>query len=177
MKSLKELRTQLGLTQQDLAEYLRVARSNVAKAEGGSRSLPSAALIKVGQIINYMTTASYFKSVEERSCMSESESGWHKANCALRLQVCTYNMAILERRLISLETIYSQNVKLYAVLNQQQCTSPSEEHGRLVRLKRVERKLHESSLLVQENIKERIHMLNAEAQYLNQFLIKNSSDL
>jgi transcriptional regulator with XRE-family HTH domain len=50
MKGLKNIREKLGLSQQDMAHWLGISRSLVTLVELGSRSLPSAALIKLSEL-------------------------------------------------------------------------------------------------------------------------------
>jgi len=50
MNGLKNIREKLGLSQQDIAHWLCISRSLVTLVELGSRSLPSAALIKLSEL-------------------------------------------------------------------------------------------------------------------------------
>ncbi|GAB4403087.1 MAG: hypothetical protein OHK0053_27620 [Microscillaceae bacterium] len=49
--TLYQLRMALGFSQQDLADYLGLSRSMVALCENGHRSLPTAALLRLNDLV------------------------------------------------------------------------------------------------------------------------------
>ena len=65
MTSIKKQRLSLGVTQQELADYLDISRSHLAMAEGGHRELPLTAQAKLSALRRNMTgDASVFINAE-----------------------------------------------------------------------------------------------------------------
>ncbi len=111
MKSLKELRNKLGLTQQDLAAFLEITRSLLAMAESGKRTLSTDTLIKL---------ATVEKCIEEKAMTETDKMAMVQVESqeliALQIKKCQYDLAILTKKTDAAEARFKKAERLHYVI-------------------------------------------------------------
>ena len=111
MKSLKEVRNKLGLTQQDLAAFLEITRSQLAMAESGKRSLSTDTLIKL---------ATVEKCIEEKTMTETDKTAVMQAETqeciALQIKRCQYELAVLTKKTDAAEARFKKAERLHYVI-------------------------------------------------------------
>lgn len=92
MKTLKDMRIGMGLSQLKLAHYLGVSRSLIYFVEKGQRSLPTRALIKYAQL------EMKFKELSESIPVSADAIVLEQKEKRAQVQKCMRNKRLLETR-------------------------------------------------------------------------------
>lgn len=118
MKNLKKIRTQLGLTQEEMAQYLKVNRSLWSLCELNLRDLPTQAMIKLVEmelfLLNYNTQPNKIIPLEAEQLQKATEI-FEKYQKKL-----AYQRLILQKKLDLLQTNYQYNIQLLAFLNEKE---------------------------------------------------------
>lgn len=170
MKTIKELRTYIGLSQGDLAEYLGISRSTLIQTEQGISSLNAACLLKVARIEMCL------QEPVPANTLSETEPD-HRQRCGEREQTCRYNMALLQRKLNELETTHAQNARLLHILDVLEHSYPDDQTWIHSNRQKAAARLQACSQTIRDQLSERIYLLSAEADYLSQYLEKQKIPL
>ena len=108
MSSLKKTRQAFGVTQPQLADYLSVTRSQVAMAETGQRSLPTAALVKLSSIEVILAGSTPALPASEM----QKQSAAAKKMLATHAQKHERLAAAANRKLEAMRSLYAQHLKI-----------------------------------------------------------------
>ena len=166
MNSIKQIRNQVGINQQDLADYLGVVRSAVALAETNRQQLPTNALLKLDEL--------YFQIPIDFTALSIPLTATEIADQEAKLQfflqerqnINEQKIKQLERQLKLLQTNYSKALKLLqAVRTLQQKTSNTAKNKKdILWLAAMEalamEKININGLVAQQRIQTLINTLN-----------------
>ena len=100
MNIIKNFREQLGLSQQDLATYLSIAKSQISMVESGLRDLPTPALVKLA----------FFEqaSLVQKEDVQQNNS----TELARQVESCMKKIMLLEKKLTVMKNNYSQGQRL-----------------------------------------------------------------
>src|SRR5688572_27572328 len=99
MKSIKDLRTKLGISQKNMAVYLGVASKTLMKAEKGEKNLSQTALMKVADIEKTLSSETFQHLVKDSQILSADKMNMYKARCEAHLAVCMFNQTNYEIKL------------------------------------------------------------------------------
>jgi transcriptional regulator with XRE-family HTH domain len=152
MKSLKDIRTQLGLSQCEMAIRLGIERSRLAKAETGDRRLDTASLLKL---------AEFEKSVNEH-CPVE-------ANTERAITYCKKRLRDNSLALTNLEVKQERMQRCYVLAKDVPITTSGCKHE-----KRVERRHMNCGAAAQQICDIKINLLLRENRLLEHFIKKLS---
>ena len=175
--SLKELRTRAGMSQQQMAGFLKVSRSYISMAEGGSRNLPAPTirlLLGLEETLRYAAAL----PVEERvsivhtnnDMLQALESDWE-----FKLKTAEYQLMKSKHKLIAMVKQYDETLAAfnsYHILLQNMGEGAGEQHELLLRYQHSEmrRKLAKCNEACQEKLKCRIEHYENDIRLLNKFL-------
>lgn len=114
MKTTQLLRDQLGLSQEMMANYLKITLSQLAMHETGKRDLPTAALVKITEILLFF---------EQKQKNAKEEKEFLKQQQAKVRQILTQQTKELEYKQIKEQRVldkiqkkYNQNVQLHSLV-------------------------------------------------------------
>jgi transcriptional regulator with XRE-family HTH domain len=115
MKNLKQLRIKLGLTQEEIAQYLKINRSLWSLCELQLRDLPTHALVKLAEmemfLLQFNEKPNKFLPLEAEQLQKAIEFfEQHQKKMA-------YQQMVLQKKLESLRANYQYNIQLLAFLN------------------------------------------------------------
>lgn len=172
MQKKDSIRELLGITQDDLAIILKIGRSQLAMYEIGKRDIPTAAKIKLAEMLTYMN---------ETSTLSVADEPYIKIQDALREKVIAalieknkYQQLLIEKKIIALEKKYIANLKamkLYFFLETQSAKNEEELFIKSIATKALkEIKKNGLPMLIQHQIKK--EMLQNEEQLLKNYINK-----
>jgi len=151
MNIIKNFREQLGLSQQDLATYLSIAKSQISMVESGLRELPTPALIKLAFFEQASLAA--MKDIKQKSV-----SGVTK-----QVELNQKKIDLLEKKLIAMKNNYSQGLRLLQAVIKSKETLDNTKEG----------KKDKQWLTVQEDIaNKKINDNSSAAQKVLQIQIK-----
>lgn len=109
MSATKEIRNHYGLSQQQLAAYLNISQSYLALVETNRRSLPTAALIKLGHLEIHRIALVEAQNVAMPSMALASDENFAQL-IAEKIKLLQYRAETLRRALALLQTQHSQAV-------------------------------------------------------------------
>jgi transcriptional regulator with XRE-family HTH domain len=112
MKLTAFFREQLGLSQEMMAQYLGVAKSQLSMHESGKRELPTAALTKLAALAVFFDQNKV--SEEHESEVQKEQELKLKAFLAIQIKDLEYKQIREQRLLENIQKKYKQNLKLYA---------------------------------------------------------------
>jgi transcriptional regulator with XRE-family HTH domain len=118
MSRAKRIRLQYGFTQQQLAQYLGIAKGLLSMAELGKRTLPTAALIKLAsiqQLPAYNNAAGTSKKITERLSTQQAAAAKTLQTHALK---CTADAAAAMKKLTGLEKKFNQAMGTLTLVSQ-----------------------------------------------------------
>jgi predicted transcriptional regulator len=114
MKTTQLLRDQLGLSQEMMANYLKITLSQLAMHETGKRDLPTAALVKIAEILLFF---------EQKQKSAKEEKEFLKQQQAKVRQILTQQTKELEYKQIKEQRVldkiqkkYNQSVQLHSLV-------------------------------------------------------------
>jgi len=113
MNIIKNFREQLGLSQQDLATYLGISKSQISMVESGLRELPTAALVKLA----------FFEQAS--LVLKENIKQENNINLAKHVELCTKKMMLLEKKLTTMKNNYSQGIRLLQAVSKTKVDLPN----------------------------------------------------
>ena len=151
MNIIKNFREQLGLSQQDLATYLSIAKSQISMVESGLRELPTPALIKLAFF--EQASLSAMNDIKQKSVSGVSK----------QVELCLKKIVLLEKKLTAMKSNYSQGLRLLqAVSNTKETLANTKDD-----------KKDKQWLIVQEELAyKKMNDNNTEAQKMLQIQIK-----
>ncbi len=100
-KTFKGIRDSLGMTQEDMAAYLNVNRSQLNMAERNQRELPREALLKFGELEKFMAAVSS-QTLAENEKLAQSlneQKQYLKAIATKRIRDCSHGVHLAENAL------------------------------------------------------------------------------
>ena len=156
MNIIKNFREQLGLSQQDLANYLSISKSQISMVESGLRELPTPALIKLA----------YFEQAS--IAINENIPQEGKLNLAKHVEICTKKMMLLEKKLTIMKNNYSQGLKLLQAITKSKELLTNTKDSRQdkqwfsVQEKVALKKINENSLTMQKLLNIQIKVIQFE---------------
>ena len=109
MKTTNTLRNLLGITQYDMAQLLRVSRSQVAMFELGKRDLPLAAKILLGEMLTHLKNA---KTESKALPQLDNQKAQKKAHLDNLLKENEYHQLVIARKIQAAEKKYKNNVTI-----------------------------------------------------------------
>ena len=111
MKTTQLLRDQLGLSQEMMANYLKITLSQLAMHETGKRDLPTAALVKITEILLFFEQ----KQKKEKEFLKQQQA---KVRQILTQQTkeLEYKQIKEQRVLDKIQKKYNQNVQLHSLV-------------------------------------------------------------
>lgn len=112
---MKDIRKQTGLSQQQLADYLGVPRSQVALAESNHRSLSGKALLKINPMYTALQSKQPVPQVE-KDMAEQTASLNHKL--AERKEQAAYLAMKAKRKLADIKTQYAQCSNALLMVNE-----------------------------------------------------------
>lgn len=110
MKATQLFRAQLGLTQEVMAQYLGVTKSQLAMYEAGKRELPTTALAKLAEIALFFDQKKTTEK-EENKLLKEQELGV-KALLTHQAKELEYKQMKEQRLLDVIQKKHNQNLQL-----------------------------------------------------------------
>lgn len=164
MKSLSEIREQLGISGPQLAGILGVERSTVRKTEKSQRYLPAKAcqkLIAINYLIHNTEPIHSEDTQGEEHYFSRHDE---------RYEDCIMQARILQRDLEISETTFQQGQNLIKLLEELQ---PEDNNQKVLfdRLRRTwKKKMKECSFHARQYLKDRIRLLRNEARQIREIL-------
>ena len=156
MNIIKNFREQLGLSQQDLATYLCISKSQISMVESGLRELPTPALVKLA----FFEQASLIPN--------DSLNKENNIHLVKHVELCTKKMMLLEKKLTSMKANFSKGVKLLQAVSKIKETLPSSKESKqdkqwLSAQEKVANKvIHDNSLASQKLLTVQIKALQYE---------------
>lgn len=108
------IREELGISQQQLADYLGVSRALLSLAEMNERSLPAAALIKAGEI--ELVLKSKKTSPKLKQFTNKQTTALQKM-LQQRRKDCVYELSVAKKKLDKMKLQYQQAANALSVAN------------------------------------------------------------
>ena len=173
MKAVNLLRTDTGITQEDLAQLLGISRSMVVKAERGICSLDTMSLMKLARLQQYSDECAGALKMGGLSLPEKLTD--HKIDCGKRLETCRYHLLILQRKLSRLDTSFARYARLYSIFEALEKAEPGEASRIANNKKKLAKKLGACGEAARWQLKKRIHLLSAEIDYINSFSGSNDA--
>lgn len=119
MNSIKRIREILGLSQQSIADYLGVTRTQVAMSETSRRELPIAALIKMGVL-----ERSLLNNVQYKQQQLQVQAGKDFAAMRHHVKTCTQKARLEKRKLEKLQQKYQCCLQALMAIDYLRTTCP-----------------------------------------------------
>ena len=166
MKTIQELRMKLGLSQNDLAQYLGISRSHLSMCELGHRNLTSAELVKLAGV-----ESGYYKAKEKRSMQKQAEGRslsqrYEEISC--RHRYLQYKLDKKNRELEKMIKGHEQNSHLFHVLEYLHEEGYSKNNAWITNnMTRSSAIIYRCDEIKQQVLKEHINELSAEVNALS----------
>ena len=175
--TLKALRTRAGMTQQQMAGFLKISRSYIALAEVGVRNL-SAPIIRLLMALEETLKHAAALPVDERvSIVHKNEDMLQelKLDWEFKLKTAEYQLMKSKHKLIAMVKQYDETLgafNSYHILLQNMAEATDEHKLMLMRYQHSEmrRKLGKCNEACQEKLKCRIERYENDIRLLNKFL-------
>lgn len=123
MHSLKQIREILGISQQELADYLGVTRTLYSMAETRKRSLPAFALLKISALVIALNN-----DIPTRRLQKQTDKDIKTMRSFI--QTCTREAVLAKRQLQQLETDYRNCLHTLMAVDHLQATLPEDQPNR-----------------------------------------------
>ena len=166
MNGIKKIRNQLGINQQDLADYLGVVRSAIALAETNRQQLPIDALLKLNEFFLKLPNDIAPQNIP----LAINEITKQETNLNFFLQeqqiINTRKIKQLQKQLIDLQTNYKKAVQLLQAVRQlkQQTSDTAKNKKDILWLSVAEamaiEKIRANGLIAQQKIQTLINRLS-----------------
>jgi transcriptional regulator with XRE-family HTH domain len=127
MRSIKQTRQILGLSQQQMAIYLDVTRTLLSMAEQGRRSLPTAAVLKLA-----MLETSLQCNVQYRAASFQKQAAKDTAHIRAHAKKCLQRAALEKAKLQKLTAGYQQCVQALMAIGYLLQKQPTKKEGLLL---------------------------------------------
>lgn len=169
-----KFREALGLTQEETAMVLKIAISQLAMFETGKRDLPTAAILKLGTLYNYVQS-------KENEKPKDSALKAEAAKIAILLEeellVNRHGQIQLERKISRLKNKYQKSVSALKLVEclETQFSKPDKGLNEIIRLKAV-KAAEKNGLLVQIKWDLKLKALQQYQKILQKELIRYKID-
>lgn len=168
METIKISRVQLGLTQQEFADYLGVHRSQLSKAEMGTYTLKTSALMKLADLekllVSKPAAATIIRYVDDRPSVDY---------CKRRAAKVNFEVYRLGEKLKSMkekfETLSGQHTQLESIVERDNDFNDMIKFQKM----RLARRLESCDEIAQEALKIKMTVLLAEHNALEKYLMKS----
>jgi transcriptional regulator with XRE-family HTH domain len=178
MQSLKEIREKFSITQRQLAEFLNISRDLLARAENGSRSLPTPALLKLNKLYSLSTSLKVVKDIPKPADEQKQTDKLSPQPCLpagrlnITIQRCRLMANKLQGDLDAMISLQHKTIFWHQIV-QQLLSETVSQHERLwleIQLETARRKLLKCNTAKQLQLRLKIHMLFAEAEFSDMLL-------
>lgn len=167
MKTIKEVREKVGLSQQEMAKYLGISRSMFAMYECGKRSLNPELLVKLIELEAGIHETKEKKVENVFRYNYENEI----ANAEYKKQQLHYHLARKTQRLEDMKKSYEQNVQLYHVLEYLEAKNYGDTNPWIIQKKNSsENKMLRNDPKYQEDLQNEINAFSAEIESINSWV-------
>lgn len=175
--SLKELRTRAGMSQQQMAGFLKISRSHISMAEGGSRNLPAPCIRLLMDLEETLRYAAALPVVERVGIIHTNDDMLQAMalDWEFKLKTAEYQLMKTRHKLIDMVKQYDETLAAYNsyhILLLAMPDAPDEQHDFLLRYQHHEmrRKLARCNEACQEKLKCKIEHYENEIRLLSKFL-------
>jgi transcriptional regulator with XRE-family HTH domain len=160
MRSIKQTRQILGLSQQQMAIYLNVTRTLLSMAEQGRRSLPTAAVLKLSQL-----EISLQSNVQYRAASFQKQAARDAAHIKAHTKKCLRRAELEKAKLQKLTAAYQQCVQALMAMGYLLQNQPTKKDGLLLAVLEAKalKKMSRCGYAVQVVLQLRIAALEHEA--------------
>jgi transcriptional regulator with XRE-family HTH domain len=162
MKTTQLFREQLGFSQEVMAQYLFITRSQLAMYETGKRELPTTALAKLAEIALFLQRNESI-GVAESELQRVQESKL-KAFLELQIKELEYKKLKEQRLLERIQKKYKQNIELYSFAQHLQKNKTALVE---VLLQQAIKGLTQNGLLNQTIQKIKLETITSQLDYIN----------
>ena len=164
MQLIKQLRINLGLSQDAMAEWLEISRPYLVKVERGNCSLSHEAILHLEAIYNCMQQIAAEGTQRENAFVENQEM----LNAyARRLKNCRWYLAANQRKLGEMQEAFKTCTKLNRVLDRLKVLTPARKPWIEDQQYKLAQKLASCNEAAQAPVKKQVHLLIAEAAYLS----------
>lgn len=115
MSATKQIREQLGLTQQDLAMYLLIPLSQLAMYETGKRDLPAATRIKLAELLTLFEQSQ--GNVKAKNELLKAQQLEVNKKLVTQEKDLEYQLKKEQRKLANMQKKFNQNINLKLLAN------------------------------------------------------------
>ena len=164
MKILKQLRINLGISQDSMAEWLAISRPYLVKVEHGKCSLSHEAARHLEALYACLQQVAEEGSLRETAFIENQEI--LKAY-AKRLKNCRWYLALNQRKLEEMQEAFHSLNKLNRVLDRLKNLAPERMPWIDVQQYKLSLKTASCNEAAQAPVKKQVHLLIAEAAYLS----------
>jgi transcriptional regulator with XRE-family HTH domain len=168
---VKKIREELGMSQELMAGFLGIGRPTLALAETGKRILPTAALIKLNQLLHIPIESNLAHSAKAIATMAK-QAGKQKAEANKKMAKLKLQAKLLQRQLKNMQQAYGQCNKALQTsayilprLNNTQADRLDRDTLQLMEMLALKKAQH-CSPATQALLALRINLLNMEAEEL-----------
>lgn len=111
MKTTQLLREQLGLSQEMMAQYLQITLSQLGMYETGKRDLPTAALVKIAEIVLFFEQKQK-TTKEEKELIKQQQA---RAQEIIKQQIKEFEYKQIKelRVMVKIQKKYNQSIQLH----------------------------------------------------------------
>ena len=166
MSLIKELREQLGLSQEDMSYYLGVTRSHLAMVERSERELPSEALIKLATLELSLEAGSRKRLAPSKTKEELKQHNKMIKAIEARTEGSRLTAIILRRKLQDMEISYDQHLTGLGIAEHIRSLTHAKDERQLTWVKVQHhyrtKKLNANSPAAQALLQAKIEMLEAE---------------
>ena len=164
IKTFKDIRMALGLSQANLALYLGIARMQYARAENGLMSLPEKALPKMIAL-----EIALKEVIAEKKGLPMCFNILKKRSRKKR----RYLLLVMQQQLEGMKADYERFGLLYLTLVKIQHAVAGDNRWIEGEKQKAANKLARCNLAQQQELAEKIYLLQSEEKFLNQYRMKN----
>jgi len=164
MKLVKQLRINLSINQESMAEWLGISRPYLLKVERGNCSLSRESALHLETLYTCL------QQVQEEGLHRETvyvENQEMLNDHKRRLRDCRWHLAANQRKLVEMQETFITCTKLNRVLSRLKNLAPERELWIGVQQDKLALKLASCNEVAQSPIKKQVHLLIAETTYLS----------
>lgn len=171
MKITQLIRTEFGLSQQALAQYLSIPLSQIAMYETGKRDLPTAALLKLAEIDSCLNPENKIDKTENTLLIAQVS----KRNVWLEKQSkeLDYQLIIEQRKLETMLIKYQQSIALNTLANSLQ--SSKSPHAAIFHIQ-ANTGIEKNGLVVQTKQLAKLEGIKAELAFIKSTLLESKQN-
>jgi transcriptional regulator with XRE-family HTH domain len=168
LNQVGSLRVELGITQEDLAFYLGMGRTNLSNIETQRQQMTSEAVYKLADLEKYISETGLIE-------MDFAPTEGHRKDCELRKAECEFQLLRSNRIKRQAEESVFTNSRLYAVLEKIPDEQPGLGNWKALALDKTLQKVISARKILEVH-KKRVYLLEAEADYIKRILEKPTTN-